>query len=145
MITHAVSVTLAQTPEEAFDFFSDFPNEPAWNPECLAVEKTSSGPVGVGTTYLGRMRGVGRIRTEIVAYDRPRGLSTVERSGVATGAFEFRFVPQDGGTRVEVSMRLQPRGPMRLLEPLMRRMAGRMLAELPGHMRTGIEAAHRAA
>jgi hypothetical protein len=34
---------------------------------------------------------------------------------------------------------------MRLLEPLMRRMAGRMLAELPGHMRTGIEAAHRAA
>jgi carbon monoxide dehydrogenase subunit G len=145
MITHAVSVTLTQTPEDAFAFFSDFPNEPAWNPECLAVEKTSPGPVDVGTTYLGRMRGIGRIRTEIVAFDRPRGLATVERSGVATGNFEFRFLPAGGGTRVEVSMRLQPRGPMRLLQPLMGRMVGRMLAELPGHMQAGIEAAHPAA
>ena len=145
MITRQVSMTLTQSPEEAFDFLSDLPNEPAWNPECLSVEKTSPGPVGVGTTYVGRMRGVGRVDTELVTHDRPRAFSTSERSRAASGTFEFQFVPEDGGTRVDVSMRLTPRGPMRLLEPLVRRMAGKMLAELPGHVRAGIETARHLA
>lgn len=40
-------------------------------------------------------------------------------------------------------MRMQPRGSMRLLEPLMARMVRRMLANLPEKMRRGIEAADR--
>src|SRR3990170_3817511 len=119
MIEQQLEVTLEQAPERAFDFFVDFPNEPAWNPECLKVEKTSDGPVGVGTTYTGEMRRVGQIKTEIVTLDRPNSFSTVERSRGAEGTFDFRFTPYEGGTRVEVAMRLHPRGPMRLLEPLM--------------------------
>jgi len=144
MIENQLTVTLQQPIERAFDFFVDFPNEPAWNPECLKVEKTSAGPVGVGTTYTGKMRRVGQIKTEIVALDRPNSVSTVERSRGAEGTFEFRFTPYDGGTRVEVRMSLQPRGPMRLLEPLMRRMVPKMLADLPENMRRGIDAADRA-
>lgn len=142
MIEQNVSVTLAQSPEVAFDFFADFPNEPAWNPECLSVEKTSSGPAGVGATYVGRMRGVGRIDSEIVGYDRARSLATVERSRVATGQFEFRFTPDGTGSRVDVVMRMQPRGLIRLLTPVMRAMSRKLLAELPTHMRNGIDAAH---
>jgi uncharacterized protein YndB with AHSA1/START domain len=141
MIEHEMAVTLRQPPEQAFDFFADFPHEPDWNPECLRVDKTSDGPVGVGTTYTGRMRRVGQIKTEIVTFDRPNSFATVERSRGAEGAFEFRFTPDDGGTRVEVTMRLQPRGPMRLLEPLMRRMVPKMVADLGAHMRRGIDAA----
>jgi carbon monoxide dehydrogenase subunit G len=144
MIEQQLAVTLEQPPERAFDFFVDFPNEPAWNPECLKVEKTSNGPIGVGTTYTGKMRRVGQIKTEIVALDRPNAFSTIERSRGAEGTFDFRFTPQDGGTRVEVTIRLQPRGPMRLLEPLMRRMVPKMLADLPENMRRGIDAADRA-
>jgi carbon monoxide dehydrogenase subunit G len=141
MIEQQFQVTLGQSPERAFDFFVDFPNEPTWNPECLKVENTSDGPVGVGTTYTGKMRRVGQIRTEIVALDRPGSFSTVERSRGAEGTFDFRFTPYDGGTRMEVTMRLQPRGPMRLLEPLMRRMVPKMLAELRENARRGIDAA----
>jgi hypothetical protein len=144
MIEHQLSVTLAQQPERAFDFFVDFPNEPAWNPECLKVEKTSTGPVGVGTTYIGKMRRVGQIKTEIVALNRPNSFSTVERSRGAEGSFDFRFTPYDGGTRMEITMRLLPRGPMRLLEPLMRWMVPRMLAELRENARRGLDAADRA-
>ena len=144
MIEQTVEVTLQQPPERAFGFFTDFPNEPAWNPECLMVEKTSAGPVGAGTTYTGKMRRVGQIKTQIVALDRPNSFSTVERSRGAEGTFDFRFTPYDGGTRVDVAMRLQPRGPMRLLEPLMRRMVPKMLADLPENMRRGIDAADRA-
>jgi carbon monoxide dehydrogenase subunit G len=144
MIEQQIAITLEQPPERAFDFFVDFPNEPAWNPECLKVEKTSDGPTGVGTTYTGKMRRVGQIKTEIVALDRPNSFTTVERSRGAEGTFDFRFTPHRGGTRVEVTMRLQPRGPMRLLEPLMRRMVPKMLADLPENMRRGIDAADRA-
>jgi hypothetical protein len=144
MIENQLSVTLEQQPERAFDFFVDFPNEPTWNPECLKVEKTSAGPVGVGTTYTGKMRRVGQITTEIVALDRPSSFSTVERSRGAEGTFDFRFTPYDGGTLMEITMRLQPRGPMRLLEPLMRRMVPRMLADLRENARRGLDAADRA-
>jgi carbon monoxide dehydrogenase subunit G len=144
MIEQTLEVTLQQPPERAFDFFVDFPNEPAWNPECLKVEKTSDGPVGAGTTYTGKMRRIGRIKTEIVALDRPNSFSTVERSRGAEGTFDFRFTPHDDGTRLEVSVRLQPRGPMRLLEPLMRRMLPKMLADLRENARRGIDAADHA-
>jgi carbon monoxide dehydrogenase subunit G len=144
MIEQELAVMLQQPPERAFDFFVDFPNEPIWNPECRRVEKTSDGPIGVGTTYTGRMRRVGQVKTEIVALDRPKAFSTVERSHGAEGTFDFHFTPYDGGTRVEVAMRLQPRGPMRLLERLMRRMMAKMVADLAENMRRGIDAADRA-
>jgi uncharacterized protein YndB with AHSA1/START domain len=143
MIEHQLEVTLAQPPERAFDFFVDFRNEPAWNPDCLTVEKTSDGPIGVGTTFAGRIRRIGPNQAEIVALNRPSHCAVVDRTRGAEGTFDFRFTPRDGGTHVEVTMRMQPRGPMRLLEPLMSRMLKRMLADLPERMRQGIDAADR--
>lgn len=141
MIESATSMTLDQPPEQVFDFLADFENEPAWNPECLEVVKTSSGPIGAGSTYRGRMRGVGWVAMELSAYERPRRFATVERSRAATGNFEFLLVPQGDGTSVEIRMRLQPRGPMRILQPLLRRMASRFLADLPGYVRDGLHSA----
>ena len=143
MIEHELEANLEQRPEEAFDFFVDFRNEPDWNPDCLVVEKTSEGPIGVGTTFSGKMKRVGRSESEIVAFERPARCSVVDRSRGAEGTFDFRFTPRNGGTHVSVVMRMQPRGPMRLLEPLMGRMVKRMLAELPRKMREGIDAADR--
>ena len=45
MIEHTASMTLNHPPETVFDFLADFENEPAWNPECISVAKTSPGPV----------------------------------------------------------------------------------------------------
>jgi len=139
MIKHELEVTLEQSPERAFDFFVDFRNEPAWNPDCIIVEKTSEGPIGVGTTFAGKMKRIGPSTSEIVAFDRPGHCSVVDRSRGAEGRFDFRFTPHDGGTRIEVTMRMQPRGPMRLLEPLMARMVKKMLGDLPQKMRRGID------
>jgi carbon monoxide dehydrogenase subunit G len=145
VIEHEVEVTLTQSVDDAYAFFLDIPNEPAWNPECLSVEQTSEGPIGAGSTFTGRMRGVGRIAAEVVAAEQPARISTVERSAFATGTFQFRFVPDGSGTRVHLTMRLQPRGPMRLLTPMIRWMSGKLMRELPDNMRRGIDAAHHAA
>ena len=61
MIEKATSMELDRRTEQVFDFLVDFTNEPTWNPECVEVEKTSPGPIGTGSTYRGRMRGVGEV------------------------------------------------------------------------------------
>ena len=38
-------------------------------------------------------------------------------------------------------MKLQPHGPMRLLQPVMRRKIGQFLADLPGHIQGGLDSA----
>ena len=141
MIEKTASMELDQRTEQVFDFLVDFTNEPAWNPECLEVVKTSPGPIGTGSTYRGRMRGVGEVSTELTAYDRPVRFATVERSRAATGSFEFHLTPREDGTHVEIRMALQPRGPMRLLQPVVGRMADRFLARLPDYARNGLRAA----
>jgi uncharacterized protein YndB with AHSA1/START domain len=143
MIEHHAQVTFDQPLDRVFDFFVDFRNEPAWNPGCISVEKTSPGPIGLGTIYDGKMKGMGANTSEIVSFERPQRCSATIRTRGAEGNYDLRFTPRDGGTQVEVAVRMQPKGPMRLTEPLMRRMMGKMVAELPEHMRRGIDAADR--
>jgi uncharacterized protein YndB with AHSA1/START domain len=141
MIEHSAQVTLQQPPERAFDYFVDFRNEQSWNPNCLSVEKTSAGEIGVGTTYDGKMKGMGANTSEIVEFDRPARCAATWRARGADGTYALQFTPVDGATRVEAVMRMQPHGPLRLFEPLMSRMMGKMVAELPEAMQRGIDAA----
>lgn len=143
MIEDTASMTLNHPPEQVFDFLADFENEPAWNPECISVAKTSSGPIATGATYVGRMRKIGTVQMTLESHEPPRRFVTSERSRMATGRFEFRLMPSADGTRVEVDARLSPRGPFRLLQPLMRRELATFLAKLPGWIGTGLDAESR--
>ena len=139
MIEHTASMTLNHPPERVFDFLADFENEPAWNPECISVTKTSPGPVATGATYVGRMRKIGAVQMTLDSHEPHRRFVTSERSRMATGRFEFRLMPHADGTHVEVDARLTPRGPFRLLQPLMRRELTSFLGKLPGWIGTGLD------
>jgi carbon monoxide dehydrogenase subunit G len=141
MIEHSASMTLNHRPETVFDFLADFENEPAWNPECISVTKTSPGPVATGATYVGRMRKIGTVQMTLDSHEPHRRFVTSERSRMATGRFEFRLMPHPDGTQVEVDARLMPRGPFRLLQPLMRRELATFLVKLPGWIGTGLDSA----
>ena len=141
MIEDTTTMTLNHPPEQVFDFLADFENEPAWNPACISVAKTSPGPAATGSTYVGRMRKIGTVHMTLESHEPHRRFVTTERSRMATGRFEFRLMPHPDGTHVEVDARLNPRGPFRLLQPLMRRELARFLANLPGWIRTGLETA----
>ncbi len=98
-------------------------------------------PVGKGSTYRGHFRGMGQVMVELTAHDRPQRFATRERSRMATGDFEFVLTPYGEQTQVELRMQLQPHGPMRLLQPLMRRKIGQFLTDLPGHIQKGLDSA----
>ena len=140
MIEDTASMTLNHSPQRVFDFLADFENEPAWNPECISVTKTSPGPIATGATYVGRMRRIGKIQMTLDSHEPHRRFVTSERSRMATGRFEFRLMPHRDGTRIEVDAQLSPRGPFRLLQPLMRRELATFLAKLPEWVRIGLDA-----
>jgi uncharacterized protein YndB with AHSA1/START domain len=138
MIENAITLTLDQPRERVFDFLTDLPNEPAWNPDCSSVEMLSPKPVGKGSTYRGHFRGMGRVMVELTAHERPERFATRERSRMATGDFEFVLTPHGEQTHGELRMKLRPRGAMLLLQPLMRRKIGRFLVDLPGNIQDGL-------
>jgi carbon monoxide dehydrogenase subunit G len=139
MIVDTASMMLEQAPEKVFGFLADFENEPAWNPECVTVRKTSPGPIAAGATYVGRMRKIGTVHMTLEAHEPHQRFVTIERSRMANGRFEFRLMPHTDGTRVELVAQLTPRGPFRLLQPVMRRELATFITNLPEWIRTGLE------
>jgi carbon monoxide dehydrogenase subunit G len=139
MIQHEFKATFERPPEEVFDFLVDFRNEPRWNPDCQSVEKTSEGPIAQGTTFSAKVKKVGWVDSEIVSFQRPTHCATRDKARGMEGGFEFDLQPKDGGTELTARMKMQPRGPMKLLEPVMRPMMKRMLNEVPERMQRGIQ------
>jgi hypothetical protein len=59
--------TISRLPEDVFDVLAESPNEPRWLPGALSVEKTSAGPVGPGTTFVGSPPRAMRLVTPLTA------------------------------------------------------------------------------
>jgi uncharacterized protein YndB with AHSA1/START domain len=136
-----VEGTFEQSPDHVFDYLADFRNMPGWNQDVLSTEKTSPGPVSVGTTFSSKVKKVGRIDSEFVSFERPTHFSVVDRARGMENRFDFRFTPSDVGVKLSLHLRMEPRGPLRLLEPVLRPTMRRQLAHLPEQMKRGLETA----
>jgi hypothetical protein len=75
--------------EEVFDFLADIRNEKLWNRRLIDIEKISIGPIGPGVTFRGRYRGLGRLDTELVEYQRPQRLSFRNHGARCTSLARF--------------------------------------------------------
>src|SRR5215510_2586788 len=139
MIEHNFRMTVARSPEEVFDLPVDLRNPPQWEPNCQEDTKTSGGPIGKDTTFRGR-KGMGRLESEIVEFERPAHFATRDKGRGMNRGLDFRCAAKNGGTEVAGKLWMEPRGPMRGLMLLMRRMMKRTLSELPENLRRVIEA-----
>jgi len=118
MIEATGHTTIARPIEEVFDYVADARNEPNWLPGAERVEKTTPGPVGLGTTFEGVYARAGRVSLEIVEFDRPRRLTFRARSRIVRFDDAVSLTEQDGGTHLNARMDAQPVGVMRLFAPL---------------------------
>jgi uncharacterized protein YndB with AHSA1/START domain len=137
---HNFRTTVARSPEEVFDFLVDLRNAPQWEPNCQEVEKTSDGPIRKGTTFRAK-KGMGRLESEIVEFERPAHFATHDKGRGITCGLDFRCDGKNGGTEVSGKLWMEPHGPMRGLMPLMRLMMKRALSELPDNLRRVRESA----
>ena len=111
--------------EDVFDLVGDFANTKDWDPGVEESEKITDGPIGVGTRY--RVVAVfgGRrlpIEYRVTGWDPPRRVTLEGLGSTFRGIDAIGFEPtSSGGTRITYEADLRLRGPLRLVEPLMRR------------------------
>ena len=121
-MTHIQGEIVINRPlDEVFDFVVDERNEPRYNPNMLRAEKTSDGPVGLGTRFSAETRTYGRpaaLTLAITGYERPRRYALMTHLDRMDIQGDVTFAPVPGGTRMRWSWDVQPRGVYRLMGPL---------------------------
>jgi carbon monoxide dehydrogenase subunit G len=127
-------------PEVVFDFLSDDRNEARWEPPNVSkIEKTSPGPVGAGTTFVGLYAPRDyEMHVRILEYDRPHLVVRETTGQVLRIGIRLEFEQNDGGTRVAAKWEVQPRGWMRLLTPMLRRAFAKQLGQREAQIARGL-------
>ena len=138
-IEAAGGTTIACPIEQVFDYLSDARNEPRWLPGALAVEKTSEGPVGLDSTFVGQYRRAGRVELRLVEFERPHRVTFRAHSKIVDFDDAVDLIETRGSTRLQARMSASPRGAMRFLAPVMARTLRRQFAANWDHLRRVME------
>ena len=132
---------IARPVGEVFDFVADERNEPKYNPHMMRAEKTTPGPVGMGTRWVATVESRGRplaMAMEITEYRRPRRLGTRTSMSTAEIRGTVTFEPCPLGTRLRWSWDLQPKGVVKVFTPVIgwlgRRQEATTWARLKHHL-----------
>src|SRR3954470_361641 len=112
------SIEIARTPEDVFDYLSDLGNEVPWNPNCLAMEELTGGPIGVGTRFRAKWKQGPVIFPEVTAYERPHTWTYTNGGSIAC-VLEITLEPtSSAGTRLTARGLWSANGLARLFFPV---------------------------
>jgi diacylglycerol O-acyltransferase / wax synthase len=119
-------IDIAAAPEHVFAFITNGEHELEWNEQLTEAEKLTTGPIGVGTRFRMRFRrGVGDSLVEYVRFAPPHSWASRSTSRRLDVRFEGEVNATDSGSRLVVRTLLLPKGPLRLLRPVLRTMMRR--------------------
>jgi uncharacterized protein YndB with AHSA1/START domain len=109
--------------KDVFEYVIDFDKMPNWTSGLVESKKTSDGPIGVGTTFSGSMKMLGRRidnTGKVTAFESNKKISHVLTSGPVEANAEWNFEPTDDGTKVTVSVQADLAGFFKLAEPIIK-------------------------
>jgi uncharacterized membrane protein len=124
-----ISIVINRPLDEVFAYLAGEDNNVNWRSGMVDVQKTSQGPVGVGTTYRIVNHVMGRRMesdAEVTEYELNRKYATRNKSGPRIETRRF-FETFDGGTRVTFAIDADLAGLFHLAEPLIASMARRRM------------------
>ena len=137
-----VSTTIKRPIEEVFAVLSDFSNNSKWPSGSVETKKTSDGPIGVGTTWHGVGKLLGRrieSDTEVTEFVANSKIAATAKSPFPA-TVTITFEPVDGGTRVSTTVEAEPGGFFNLAEPLLVTIARRQFQNDLDNLRDLMEA-----
>lgn len=127
-----VSIHIKREPQDVFAFLRDkdlYPQKEG--SPVLLLDKTTPGPVGVGTRYREVVQMLplvkGEILSEIIAYEPGQRLAESWEGPSMDGTLTYLFIAEEGGTRLVQQERLNPRGWLRLFGPIIKHTLGRAI------------------
>ena len=126
---------------EVFDFVANQCNEPIYNTEMVSAEKSTDGPIGVGSEFRAVMR-TGRRELPILitftTFERPRRLASHSEMGGMSIDGELTFEPAGDSTLMRWAWQINTQGAMKLISPLVqwmgRRQETRIWTSLKHHL-----------
>jgi uncharacterized protein YndB with AHSA1/START domain len=113
--------------DEVFDFVADERNEPQYNPQMTLAEMVTQGPIGVGSKFHCVMTGAGAtdVAVEFTEFVRPRRLGSTSHISNMDINGTLLFEAQGQNTKLKWLWSIEPRGFLKLLGPMVRRMGER--------------------
>ena len=121
-----IDITIARPPAEVFAYISNPENNPLWQGGMQEATVTSSGTLGVGSTYVQVASFLGRrieSHFEIVEYEPGHQIKGKSTSGTFPITFLRSVEPADQGSQVRAIITGQPTGIFRLLGPLLNKLS----------------------
>ena len=107
------SIHIARAPRQVFDFFIDFPQASRWRQYVRTMTPREPGPIRVGSVIDVVFDVVGVTQTfelKVLACDPPSLWRHRTNETEFFGSVEYRFDPEDGGTRVTLTIDAKPIG-----------------------------------
>ena len=131
--------------EEVFDFLSDGTNDPKFSPRVQRIEKTTEGPVAVGTVFASTVKDAGmttKREFKITEFEQPAKIrwAEVSKNQVTAPEGGYDLAPEGNGTRVTVYNVLEGHGIGKLFAPLALRSARKGADQFAQSIKTAVEA-----
>lgn len=118
----AGEVAIKAPVEEVFDLVADERNEPRYNPRIVEARMLQDGPVGVGTQFVARPKGMGSrgdMTLTILELDRPHRLHNAVTSSFMHVDGALTFEDDGGDTLLSWDWDMKLVGPWRVLSPVL--------------------------
>jgi carbon monoxide dehydrogenase subunit G len=123
MARYRTTIQTKKSPEEAFEYLSDFANAQEWDPGVVEGENLTGQPIGPDSRFrlVARFLGL-RVPLEyrISIFEPPRRVVFQADQDAVRSTDEIRVVPVGAGTSVTYYADLRLKGPLgRLMDPLL--------------------------
>lgn len=129
MVQFRNEIVIQASPEAVFDEMSDLRNEMRWQPKMRSVELLSEEPISVGSRLRARWAGSPINDVVYCEYERPVRWRTEYSSPLMRVDVLLEVTPTTTGSRLTSTWDMQPRGPLRLLSPLLQRVFNQTVAD----------------
>lgn len=106
-------IWIARSPAEVFDFFADLSKAPCWRQYVKTMERLDEGPLRAGSRIHVTMELAGEpyvFDMDVLMCERPSRWRHRTNETDFLGFVEYRFEPEQDGTRVTMSIEATPAG-----------------------------------
>ena len=144
MARYVATVETPRSREDVFAYLSDFSTTREWDPGVADARRLDDGPIAVGSRFEVVADFMGRktpLTYAVVAYDAPNSITLRGENATVVSLDTIAFEPTAaGGTRVSYDADLTLKGPLRLGDPLLKLIFGRIGDRAVAGLRTALDA-----
>ena len=122
MADRSDSIVIDRPVETVFAYVTDVTNDPAWHTDVLEAQKTSEGPIGVGTVWHARFKpamGISEGDMRVVTFEPGRKQVMTGDVGPMHPTLTYVLEPSNGGTKFTRHVQISVSGWMKIMSPMM--------------------------